>query len=115
MVIENYRINIQKGSMEEGSSMNGNSLAIHAFVHGHVQGVYFRAFVSDTAVALGITGWVHNAPTGAVEVQAEGNKEKLDKLISELHVGPPHASVDRVDVEWAKAKGKFTGFRICYE
>jgi acylphosphatase len=115
MMSGSYRIGVRKTAFEKGSSMTDNTLAIHVYVHGHVQGVFFRSFVLNKANELNITGWVHNTSSGAVEIQAEGSKETLDKLISELHVGPPQARVDRVDAEWDKAKGKFHGFRICYE
>ena len=43
-------------------------------VTGHVQGVYYRAYASRIAKALGLRGYVHNVPrSGAVEVHAEGD------------------------------------------
>lgn len=42
-------------------------------VHGRVQGVFFRATVSDAAVAAGASGWAANHADGTVEVWAEGS------------------------------------------
>ncbi len=89
--------------------------SLHAIVHGHVQGVYFRAFVERQAVSLGLTGYVRNLPAGdAVEVWAEGERSKLDDLLKQLHIGPPHALVTKVTTEWSEPSRKFTGFRIRY-
>ena len=35
-------------------------------VHGHVQGVWFRASTRDAAGEHGVTGWVRNDPAGTV-------------------------------------------------
>jgi len=86
-----------------------------AVVRGHVQGVYFRAFVRNHAQTLGLTGYVRNLIGGsAIEVRAEGEKTKLDELLKHLHIGPPRARVDRVDAEWSDYTGRFTDFDLRY-
>ena len=56
--------------------------SVRVVVHGHVQGVFFRTFVSREAAKLGLSGYVRNLPAGgAVEVQAEGEREQLKKII----------------------------------
>lgn len=86
---------------------------LHAVVHGKVQGVYFRAFVEDMAIALGLTGYVRNLPSGMeVEVEAEGEEDKLKKLEERLKIGPARSRVDRVDVEWRQPTGRYNSFRI---
>lgn len=75
----------------------------------------FRAFVQRCARAMGINGYVKNLPDGrSVEVQAEGEKEKLERLIELLHTGPEGARVDRVEVQWQESANAFTGFSIRY-
>ena len=74
--------------------------ALHAIVSGHVQGVYFRAFTEKQAVSLGLTGYVRNLPSGDVEVWAEGERAKLEELVKQLRLGPPHAKVNEVTTEW---------------
>jgi len=86
-----------------------------AIVHGRVQGVYFRAFVKDHARALGLKGYVRNLSGGrAIEVQAEGEKTKLDELLNYLNTGPSRANVERVDVEWSEYTGRFNDFQLNY-
>ncbi len=86
--------------------------SLQAIVYGYVQGVFFRAFVSTRARALGLTGYVHNLPEGTVEVNAEGERNKLEKLISYLEVGPPGARVEKVVSNWSKHTGSYFDFNI---
>lgn len=87
--------------------------SFHAVVTGLVQGVYFRAFVEQHAQALGLTGYVRNvARSDGVEVEAEGERAKLEQLIKYLHQGPRAARVDKVDVRWGAYSGCFTDFII---
>ncbi len=87
--------------------------SLHAIVYGHVQGVYFRAFVAEKAAGLGLTGYVRNLDTEeAVETWAEGVRDKLEELVKQLNIGPRHAKVMRVTTEWAEYSGKHKDFRI---
>jgi acylphosphatase len=88
--------------------------SLQAIVHGYVQGVFFRAFVSQRADELGLTGYARNLPTGAVEVVAEGERKQLEKLIGYLKVGPPSARVERVVTNWSEYTGSYDGFGVRY-
>lgn len=88
-------------------------MALHAIIHGRVQGVYFRDFVKHHARGLGIRGWVRNRyHDGTVEVQAEGDRESLERLLEQLHRGPPSARVDRVEAEWQPYSGVLSSFTV---
>jgi acylphosphatase len=88
---------------------------LSAIVHGRVQGVYFRYFVRSVARDLGLKGYVRNLASGdAVEVKAEGEKPRLDRLVAELKTGPPGAWVKRVEIEWSGYTGQFDNFSIRY-
>jgi acylphosphatase len=89
--------------------------AFQAIVHGRVQGVYFRAFVEEHAEALGLSGYVRNLSGGRLlEVWAEGDKGKLEKLLNQIKIGPSRAKVERVDVNWSEYTGKYRGFSVNY-
>ena len=85
---------------------------LEAWVHGTVQGVWYRASTREQAVALGLTGWVANRPDGSVQLVAEGPKAALDALLAWCRQGPPAAEVERVEFEWGPAGGAFAGFEI---
>ncbi len=89
--------------------------SVRAIVYGYVQGVFFRDFTLRRAKELGLAGYVRNLPGGtAVEVQAEGEREKLEKLIEQLQAGPPRARVEKVEASWSKYAGSYSHFSIRY-
>jgi acylphosphatase len=89
--------------------------SVQVIVYGYVQGVFFRDFSSRRARELGLTGYVRNLrDVEAVEVQAEGERKQLEKLIGYLVVGPPAAKVTRVVTNWSEYTGSYSGFKIRY-
>ena len=93
----------------------GDLASVQILVFGRVQGVFFRAFTSRRATELGLTGYVRNVPgSNTVEVQAEGERNKLEKLIDSLGEGPPGARVERVETGWAEYTGAYSNFDIRY-
>ena len=89
--------------------------SVRAIVYGYVQGVFFRDFTLRRAKELGLAGYVRNLPGGtAAEVQAEGERKKLEKLIEHLKAGPPRARVEKVEVSWSKYAGSYSHFSIRY-
>lgn len=88
---------------------------LRARIYGRVQGVFFRYFVQDAAKTLGLKGYVRNLPGGdAVEVGVEGDREKLIRLLAQLKIGSPSASVEEVEAAWSKYSGQFNDFHIRY-
>jgi acylphosphatase len=82
----------------------------HVLVSGEVQGVGFRYSTVAEASRLGLRGWVRNLPDGRVELEAEGERERLDALVAWCRQGPPAADVADVDVEWAAHRGDLAPF-----
>ena len=87
---------------------------MRAVVRGRVQGVFFRDYTRVYALTLGVHGYVRNAPDGTVEVEAEGERPALEKLLAHLKKGPPRASVEDVAVIWSRPTGKYDGFGVKY-
>lgn len=85
---------------------------VHLVIQGRVQGVGFRYFVLRAAQSLGLTGWVRNRPDGAVEVEAEGDRVPLDRLLERLREGPAAAEVTGIDVAWSEAAPEHSRFLI---
>ena len=81
---------------------------------GKVQGVFFRANTERRAIDLGITGWVRNTPEGTVEAVFEGEKDKVQDLITWCGAHQPHARVKDTDVTWEEYQNEFHGFTIRY-
>ena len=84
---------------------------VRARVSGRVQGVFFRTSCAERAEALGLSGWIHNASDGAVEVVFEGEDAGVEAMLAWCREGPPNAQVDGVEVV-AEAPTGAEGFRI---
>jgi len=93
-----------------------NSLRVHIYVEGRVQGVGFRWFVIETIRGHfpEVKGWVKNLYDGRVEVLAEGDSDQLEKLISKIERGPRSAHVANVQVHREPARGGLFGFDVTY-
>ena len=50
-------------------------------VEGRVQGVFYRQSTVEQARLLNLTGWVANDFDGAVLIEAQGDKNRLESLI----------------------------------
>jgi len=81
-------------------------------VTGRVQGVGFRYATVDEARRLALRGWVRNCRDGAVEILAEGSRERLEQLAIWSHDGPRGALVSNVSTEWEAPTGEFISFSI---
>jgi acylphosphatase len=70
---------------------------VHAIVSGRVQGVSYRATTAAQARRLGVVGWVRNRVDGTVELEAEGEDDKVAALLAWCEQGPPTARVSGVN------------------
>jgi len=75
----------------------------------------FRANTYEKAKELQLLGWVRNLPDGRVEIVAEGEKERVEKLIEWAKVGPSLAKVENVQIKWEEYQGEFEDFKIRYD
>lgn len=74
-------------------------------VTGKVQGVFYRASTQAKAKELGLNGWVKNDQDGSVLIEAEGEDQKLDKLVNWCQQGPGAAQVNNVDTTEIQPEG----------
>ena len=74
--------------------------ALHVWVRGHVQGVFFRDSTQRRATALGLAGWVRNLSDGRVEALFVGEERACRDALDFVAVGPPSAVVAGVEHQW---------------
>ena len=86
--------------------------AARFIVQGTVQGIFFRQFVKEHAEKLGIVGFVRNLTGGDVEILAEGEIEKIERLSRLVKKGPEHAQIRHVQIEERKFSDEFKDFQI---
>ena len=95
--------------MSEGSA---DGVTIAAIVRGRVQGVGFRVATRRAAQALGVSGWVANAPDRTVRAWAQGDPDSVDEFVEFLRMGPPAAHVTDVEVADQYPRPGLVGFEI---
>jgi acylphosphatase len=69
----------------------------HLIITGRVQGVAYRAWATETARALGLSGWVRNRRDGSVEALVAGDAAAVEELLRRCRAGPPGSRVDGVE------------------
>ncbi len=84
--------------------------AIHVVIHGRVQGVGFRAWMSERANELGLQGWVRNRNEGSLEALLRGDEDALEELLGECEYGPPEAEVDDIAIQESMSDDIDDGF-----
>jgi len=80
-------------------------------ISGRVQGVGYRDWARQQALALGLTGWVRNRRDGCVEAAASGADDAVVRFVEALRTGPPLARVDRVEQSPCE-QGSVSGFGV---
>ena len=73
-------------------------------IYGLVQGVIFRYSAKEVADSLKITGFAKNEDDGALYIEAEGEKENLEKFLEWCKSGPSLAKVEKLEVTEGELK-----------
>jgi len=82
--------------METRLSDDITSLRVH--VHGFVQGIGFRDFLTMSAQQQKLDGWVRNRSDGSVEALVSGPTKAVEIFVSHATKGPHGAKVSAVDL-----------------
>lgn len=86
-------------------------IRVHAVAFGRVQGVGFRFFVYQTSCAFGLTGFAHNLYDGSVEIELQGEKDKVNRAVETIKNGNRFIDVEDMTVTPCDVKEE-TGFSI---
>ena len=83
----------------------------HIHINGIVQGVGFRPFIYNLALAHGLTGWVRNSSSG-VDIEVTGSNREVEKFIEAIPISAPVlAQVDSLETREIPII-EFDGFNI---
>ena len=80
-------------------------------ISGQVQGVGFRWYCREQAMALRLQGYVRNLPDGRVEAAFEGAGHDVDAMVAWCRTGPDLADVTGMQAFEEPPIGA-SGFRI---
>jgi hydrogenase maturation protein HypF len=82
-------------------------------ISGTVQGVGFRPFIYRMAKAIGLAGYVKNLGDAGVEILAEGDWKKIERLIEKIkNESPKNARIDGLSVRLTTEGSEYKEFRI---
>jgi hydrogenase maturation protein HypF len=71
----------------------------HIHINGIVQGVGFRPFIYNLALAHKLNGWVRNSANG-VDIEVTGDKDEIEAFQLDIpRSAPPLAQIDSMDVK----------------
>jgi acylphosphatase len=85
--------------------------AVRVVVTGRVQGVGYRAWLSDEAEMRGLIGWVRNRRDGGVEAVLCGPEATVTEMVALCRDGPRAALVFDVATE-PHDGAPLAGFRV---
>ncbi len=74
-------------------------------IRGRVQGVGYRAWVEQQAMARDLEGWVRNRRDGSVEALFAGPADVVSDVIARCRRGPSSARVEAVQDEAGNSDG----------
>ncbi|MBQ8076238.1 MAG: carbamoyltransferase HypF [Oscillospiraceae bacterium] len=81
-------------------------------IHGIVQGVGFRPFIHRLVRDFGLKGTIKNTSSG-VELELDGEKEILEKLVREIpHRAPALAVIEAIEAQYGLPCAGFESFTI---
>lgn len=85
---------------------------VNVIVTGNVQGVFFRSFIRQNALDLGVNGYVRNTGSDKVEAVFEGKEKDVDDLVKLCKKGPAGAKIKSVQVKEERYLNEFLGFSV---
>ncbi|MFS8866923.1 acylphosphatase [Synechococcus sp. H65.1] len=74
-----------------------DTVRVHVWVRGRVQGVGFRAYTEAMARSAGVHGWVRNLRDGRVEAVFEGSPAAVEAMLRWCQQGSPGSRVEGVE------------------
>ncbi len=78
--------------------MSNVTITKHLRIYWRVQGVSYRAWSVEVALALNLTGWVRNRLDGSVEALVSGSEESVSHFLTACNKGPKLANVESIDI-----------------
>jgi len=61
---------------------------VRILIEGRLQGMNFRYYTQEHAKKLGLAGFVRNLSDGRIEIEAQGEKGQVNKMLAWCERGP---------------------------
>ena len=87
--------------------------SVRLYVHGTVQGIFFKTFIKENAVRYDIKGFIRNLEDGRIEIFLEGDANNVNKMIELCKNGPKHSIIKKVEMKPESFQG-LKNFKILH-
>ena len=87
--------------------------SVRLYVHGTVQGIFFKTFIKENAVRYDIKGFIRNLEDGRIEIYLEGDANNVNKMIELCKNGPKHSIIKKVEMKPESFQG-LKNFKILH-
>jgi len=85
---------------------------LYASFYGFGYEQSFVNYAQMKTAELGLLGWMNVVPNQSVEIEVEGPRIKLEKLLELLRGAAPRARLYRMEMSWRPFTGKLQDFRV---
>ena len=84
-------------------------------IRGNIYEGAYHLFIEERVREHGLKGWmgVHHLPMHSyLEMEVEGTRHGLDKLLVDFQKGPATAKISAAEVQWKTYRNEFQQFRL---
>ncbi|MBM3228740.1 acylphosphatase [Candidatus Pacearchaeota archaeon] len=87
--------------------------SVRLYVHGIVQGIFYRSFIKENAERHNVKGFIRNLEDGRVEIFLEGEIDNVNKMMEISKKGPKHSQIKKVEIKPERFQ-EFKNFKILH-
>jgi acylphosphatase len=69
---------------------------VRILIEGRTQGINFRYYTQQQAQKLGLAGFVRNLSDGRIEIDAQGDDESVEEMLTWCQEGPQSAQLKSI-------------------
>lgn len=85
---------------------------VRILIEGKLQGANFRYHTQQEAQKLGLAGFVRNLSDGRIEIDAQGDDESVDKMLTWCQEGPQSAQLKSILFRYDEPNEHATDFIV---
>jgi acylphosphatase len=85
--------------------------SVRLYITGSLQSMFFKEFIKTNAAANNVKGFLRALEDGRIEIFLEGDREKVENMVSVCSRGPKYAQIRNVEQKEEKFQD-FKEFKI---
>lgn len=85
---------------------------IRILIEGRLQGMNFRYHTQQQAEKLGLVGFVRNLSDGRIEIDAQGEEDKIEQMLAWCQEGPQNTQIKSILFRYDEPVERHTDFVV---